>query len=56
VHLHQNHAIEVGDFLIFDPGRRGEHHHFADETLKEPTQNLLASSDDAGCTADRGIG
>jgi hypothetical protein len=41
MHLHQNHAIEVVDFLIFDPGRRGEHHHFADEALKEPSQICL---------------
>jgi hypothetical protein len=29
-----------------------EHHHFADEALKEATQDLLASADDTGCTAD----
>jgi hypothetical protein len=48
-------GLEAVDFLIFDPGPSWEHHHFADEALKEPTQNLLASADDAGCTDDRGI-
>jgi hypothetical protein len=29
-----------------------ERHHFADEALKEATQDQLASADDTGCTAD----
>jgi hypothetical protein len=33
-------------------GPSWEHHHFADEAPKEPTQDLLAS---AGCVADGGI-
>ena len=45
-------ATEAVDFLIFDPGPSLEHHHFADEALKEATQDLLASADDTGCTAD----
>jgi hypothetical protein len=27
-------------------------HHFADEAPREATQDLLASADDTGCTAD----
>jgi hypothetical protein len=45
-------AIEVVDFLIFDPGPSCEHHHFADEPLKEATQDLLASANDTGCNTD----
>lgn len=48
----KDNAIEAVDFLIFDPGPSWEHHHFADETLKEATRDLLASADDTGCTAD----
>jgi hypothetical protein len=45
-------AIEAVDFLIFDPGPSWEYHHFADEALKKARQDLLASADDTGCTAD----
>jgi hypothetical protein len=48
----KDNAIEAVDFLIFDPGPSWERHHFADEALKEATQDLLASADDTGCTAD----
>jgi hypothetical protein len=44
--------LEAVDFLIFDQGPSWEHHHFADEALKEAAQDLLASADDTGCTAD----
>src|SRR6202000_2379735 len=30
----KNKPMEVVDFLIFDPGRRAEHHYFTDEALK----------------------
>jgi hypothetical protein len=52
----KNEAIEIIDFLTCDPGRRGEHHYFTDEALKELTQDLLASVDDTERTADRAIG
>ena len=45
-------GFRTADFLIFDPGPSWEHHHFADEALKEATQDLLASADDTRCTAD----
>src|ERR1700716_1573940 len=48
----KDNAIETVDFLIFDPRPSWEYHHFADEALKTATQDLLASADDTGCTAD----
>jgi hypothetical protein len=49
----KNNASEVVDFPIFGPVLSWEHHHFADEALKEATQDLLASVDDTRCTADQ---
>jgi hypothetical protein len=47
----KNSTSEVVDFVIFDPVLSREQHHFADEALKEATQELLASTDDALLTS-----
>jgi hypothetical protein len=47
----KDNASEVVNFLIFDPGPQWERHHFANEALKEATQDLLASANATRCTA-----
>jgi hypothetical protein len=39
--------VKPVDFLIFDPEPSWQHHHFADETLKDAIRELFARAIDS---------